>query len=94
MSDKKIKLRDCIHDTVYTRPAYPNKGNASILAANLILFDLYITDIDCICELAKSIEKHATYDHEISDEDLNTIFDKLREIVTEHRKNFVPDGLV
>jgi hypothetical protein len=80
----KIKdfVQNSIHNTVYTRPAYPNKGNASILASNLILSNWNINSIDTICEFAKTIEENITYDHEISDKGLDIIYEKLKVIKT------------
>jgi len=38
-----------------------------------ILSEIGITDIDIICKLAKIIDEYSTYDHEISNDDLDTI---------------------
>ncbi len=80
----KEKIRTIINDTVYTNGAYPHKGNNSILASNLILCDLGITDIDIICELAKIIDKNITYDHEISDTDLDNIISMCDIVIHKH----------
>ena len=77
----KERVRNSLHDTIYTRPAYPNKGNASILASNLILSQYGIEDIEYIYDLAKVIEKNSTYDHEISNRDLDIIYEKVRVII-------------
>lgn len=79
------KIKDIIHNTIYTCPAYPHIGNDYILAANWILNIYHIKDIDTICELAKILEKNSTYDHEISDKDLAIILAKLNQLLVEYR---------
>lgn len=78
----KDLIQNSIHNTVYTRPEYPNKGNASILASNLILSHYGIENIDTICEFAKTIDENSTYDHELSDKDFDIIYEKLKVILT------------
>jgi hypothetical protein len=78
------KFNEIIHNTIYTGVTYPHRGNNNILAANWILSEMGITDIDMICKLAKIIDEHSTYDHEISNDDLDTIIKLCGELIKEH----------
>ena len=89
MSSKSIEkhITDCIHNTVYTRPPYPNMGNMYILAANLIVNEYPLdNDIDMIYKLAKVIEKYSTYDRELSRSDLFIITNIFRGMVRSYNK--------
>ena len=81
------KIEKIIQDTIYTGVAYPHIGNNNILAANWILNEMGITDIDMICKLAKIIDEHSTYDHEISSGDLEMIIKLCGELLKEYRKS-------
>jgi len=83
----KEKVGEIIHNTIYTNPEYPHRGNNNILAANWILDEMGIRDIDMICDLAKIIDEHSTYDKEISDGDLDNIMLLFGEMIKEYRKN-------
>ena len=80
----KLKIRDILHNTIYSAATYPHIGNNSILAANWILSDIGITDVDMIYKLAKIIDECAAYDHEISTDDLDTIVKLYSEILKWH----------
>ena len=80
------KFKKIIQDTIYTGVAYPHLGNNNILAANWILYEMGITDIDIIYKLAKIIEENSTYAHEISNNDLNKIMELLSELLKEFIK--------
>jgi hypothetical protein len=79
------KIKEIINNTIYTNVAYPHRGNNNILASNWILSEIGITDIDMICKLAKIIDEHSTYDHEISIGDLETIIKLYGELLKEYR---------
>ena len=75
------KVHKIIHNTIYTGVYYPHIGNNNILAANWILNNVGIRDIDMICKLAKVIDEYSTYDHEISEEDLDSIMKFLYDLL-------------
>ena len=57
MGENMENMKDIIHDTIYTNVSYPHVGNNYILASNRILFEMGISSIDMICDLAKILEK-------------------------------------
>jgi len=82
----KEKIQNIINDTIYSQVGYPHLGNNYILTANWILYELgCIKDIDIICKLAKIIEKHSTYDHEISENDLNIIIKLTSNLIKKYK---------
>ncbi len=80
---KEEIIADIIYETIYRSADYPHVGNDYILAANWILYNYGIKDIDAICTLAKFIESNCTYDKNISEKDFEII---LKAIVKLARK--------
>ena len=85
--NKREVFGEIIHNTIYRNVVYPHRGNNYILAANLMLDNIGIRDIDMIYKLAKIIEEHSTYDHAISDDDFDIIFKLFNSLVKEYFNN-------
>ena len=75
----KIKTLKIILSVLYSKIAYTVIGNKCILAANKLLSEVKIYDIDMIYELAKCIEENTKT--EINDERFDVIYDKFNELI-------------
>ena len=78
----KEKILKILFSVLYTKIDYQLVGNRSLLAANKILHEVRINDIDLIYELAKCIKKNTTT--HITNDKFNNIFNKYNEILNEY----------
>ena len=74
-----------INDTLYSNCPYPHAGNDCVLAANLILRRMGITDIDAICRLAKSIDRNSSLGHGVTPAETERIMRSLRKTVEKYQ---------
>lgn len=77
----KEKVLRILFSILYTKD-YRLVGNRNVLAANRMLHEVRINDIDLIYELAKCIEKNTITD--ITDDNFNNIYNKYNEIINKY----------
>lgn len=80
---KKEIVKDLLNSTLYRNLPYPVSGNRSILAANIILQQFYINDIDQIYRLAKTIEENVSID--FSESEFDIIYSEIGKIFEDNR---------
>ena len=79
MKEKALKI---ILSVLYSKINYDTVGNKCILAANKLLNEVKIYNIDIICELAKCIKENTKT--EIDIKRFNIIYDKFNELINKY----------
>jgi hypothetical protein len=78
----KEKLYDITYDIFHRSLQLPTTGNRHILAANMLLDKVHISDTDMIYKLAKFMDENEEL--ELDEKNFDLIYEKMTELVKEH----------